>query len=132
MASIVPVFESLFLGSGVVNSESWIDIAGIIPTGKQLWIGYASLISNDKTLTFELRPNIPTKSLATIAETQLRGFASVLAGESKDLDLYYYGNITTLAPIAVPSSGVERLWMRITSGSNSAGTYNYIIYYTIY
>lgn len=131
MASLIPIFESSFSGTGSVNAEAWVDISGIIPSGKQIWLGYATFISNDKTLTFEVRPNLPSQSTSGIANTQLRSFVNVPSGESRDVDFYYYGNINTFAPSA-PSTGVEKLWLRVKSGSSSLGTFDYIIYYTLY
>ena len=140
MAQIIPTFElscvGSFTGSG---TDNWIDIASFapnvnspIPSGKQIWIAYVTCISQDKSATFELRPNLPTKSAGNTADTQLRGFASVPAGESRDLDVYYGGAITSLAPVSATSTGVEKLWLRIKSGSNSTGTFDFILYYTLY
>jgi hypothetical protein len=139
MAQLIPIFEKAFMGSGTVNSELWIDLSAAnpdpnspIPSGKQIWVGYATFISDDKTVTFEIRPNLPTKALGNTTETQLRASVSITAGESKDLDLYYYGNIMSLAPVSATSTGVEKLWLRVKSGSNSAGAFSYIVYYTLY
>lgn len=139
MANIIPVFDLAFMGSGSLNSEIWIDLSAAnpnpnspIPSGSQLWLGYATFISNDKSLVFELRPNLPTKSAGNVTDTQLRGFASIAIGESKDVDLFYYGNILTLAPVTAVSTGVEKLWLRVRSGNNSIGTFDYIVYYSLY
>lgn len=139
MANIIPVFDLAFMGSGSLNSEIWIDLSASnpnpnspIPSGSQLWLGYATFISNDKSLVFELRPNLPTKSAGNITDTQLRGFASIATGESKDVDLFYYGNILTLAPVTAVSTGVEKLWLHVRSGNNSVGTFDYIVYYSLY
>ena len=139
MAAIIPVFDLTFMGDGSLNAETWVDLSAAapnpnspIPEGKQIWLGYVTFISNDKTLTFEIRPNLPTKSAGNATDTQLRAFSTVQAGDSKDVDLYYYGSITTLAPVSAPSTGVEKLWLRVKSGSSSAGTFSYIVYYTLY
>lgn len=131
MADIVPIFEKSFLGSGSLTSELWVDL-GVITSGTQLWLGYATYIANDKSLTFELRPNVAGQSTGTVGTTQLRSFASVPGSDSKDVDLYYYGNIILLAPPSSQSTGVEKLWLRIKSGTGAAGTFDYIIYYTDY
>jgi len=89
-------------------------------------------IADDKAATFELRPNLPTKSAANTTDTQLRGFVTVPTGESRDLDLYYGGAIITLAPVSAASTGVEKLWLRIKSSSNAAATCEFILYYTLY
>lgn len=139
MAQIIPIFEKAFMGSGTVNSETWIDISAAqpdpnspIPSGKQLWLGYATFIADDKSLTFEVRPNLPTKNAGNLTDTQLRGFVQVPGGESRDSDFYYYGGIASFAPVTAVSTGVEKLWLRVKSGSSSAGTFSYIVYYTIY
>lgn len=139
MAQITPTFELAFMGSGNVNAETWIDLTAQnpnpnspIPFGKRVWLGYATFISDDKTLKFEIRPNLPTKSAGTLADTQLRSSTSVMAGESEDVDLYYYGNIATFAPVSADSSGVEKVWLRVTSGSSSLGAFSFIVLYTMY
>lgn len=138
MANILPVFDLVSLGSGTVTTETWInltsygpDINSPIPSGKQLWLGYMTLISQDKPLKFQIRPNLPTKALGTDAETQLRSFFSVGKEDSKDIDLNYYGNLTTLAPVSATSTGVEKLWMKVT-GNGVIGSFDFILYYTLY
>ena len=133
MADIIPIFEKLFLASGVtVTKDDWFDISGAIPAGKQLWLGFATFIAEDKGLIFELRPNLPGENLGTVAKTQLKGFSSPAGGESRDLDLYFGGAIQSVAPVTAQSTGVEKLWLRVRSGSLAAGAWDYIIYYTIY
>lgn len=140
MADIVPIFEKMSLGSVTFSgSETWVDLTSFgpnvnspIPNGQQIWIAFITCIAQDKAATFELRPNLPTKSLGNITDTQLRGFVSVASGESQDLDLYYNGAIATLAPVSTASSGVEKLWLRIKSGSNAAATFEFILYYSLY
>jgi hypothetical protein len=139
MAQLTPTFELAFMGSGTVNSETWVDITSAqpnpnspIPVGKRIWLGYANLISDDKTLIFEIRPNLPTKSNGNTNDTHLRASTSVPAGESREIDLHYGGNVATLAPSTADSTGVEKVWLRVRSGSSSTGAYSYIIYYTLY
>lgn len=139
MASIITTFDKMSSGEIVTTgTDNWIDILSLapdvnspIPTGKQIWIGYVTCISPDKNATFELRPNLPTKSLGNTTETQLRGFQSVPGGDSKEMDLYYYGAILTVAPVTASSTGVEKLWLRITCGSNASAKYQYIINYAL-
>lgn len=136
---IKPTFDLVSLGSlTAAGTEQWVDLTSYlpnanspIPSGKQVWIGYVTCISQDKNATFELRPNLPTKSAANTTDTQLRGFVSVPAGESRDLDMYYGGAIYTLAPVGAASTGVEKLWLRIKSGSSASATYEFIFYYTL-
>lgn len=137
MAQSIPIFDLVCFGSGTVTTETWIDLTSFgpnsnspIPSGKQLTLGYATFISNDKPLTFQIRPNAATKSAATDADTQLRSFTTVPKEDSKDLDLNYYGNIETLAPVSAVSTGVEKLWLKVI-GKGSIGSFDFILYYSI-
>jgi len=144
MAQQIPKFDITVNGSLTASgTESWVDLtallntegiipSAVIPSGKQIWIAYLTCISQDKSCIFELRPNKTTKSASTTTDTDLRGFSSVLSGESRDLDVYYNGAINTLAPVDVVSTGVEKLWLRIKSTAASAATYEYILYCTLY
>lgn len=139
MAEITPVYDLVCLGSGTIGTEEWIDIASFgpdtnspIPNGKQLWLGYATFIAGDKPLVFSLRPNLPGKSLGTVAETQLRSFTSVPKEDSKDIDLNFFGSITTLAPVSVPSTGIEKLWLRVQAGAAAVTDFDFIMYYALY
>jgi hypothetical protein len=140
MASLTPVFELLFQGSGVTSTkDDWFDLGSYgpnnntpIPVGKQLWLGYATFIAEDKQLIFEVRPNKPGLSTGTTANTDLRSFTSVAAGESQDVNMYLDGLITTYAPISSQSTGVEKLWLRIRSGTNTIGAWDFIMFYTLY
>lgn len=121
------------------GTDNWVDILSNgpntnspIPNGSQIRIGYITCISQDKTASFELRPNTPGNSTGTVGTTQLRGFVSVPTGESRDLDVYYGNAILSLAPVTAVSTGVEKLWLRIKSGSASSATYEFIIYYSLY
>lgn len=144
MAQQIPKFDINVHGNlSASGTDNWVDLtsllysagiipSAVIPSGNQIWIAYITCISQDKNATFELRPNKTTKSAGTTGDTDLRGFASVPSGDSKDLDVYYNGAILTLAPVGVVSTGVEKLWLRIKSGSASAATYEYILYCTLY
>jgi hypothetical protein len=140
MAGLIPIFESSSIGSlTAAGTENWVDLSSFgpdinspIPTGRRLWIGYITCISQDKAATFELRPNLPTKNLGNTTDTQLRGFTSVPSGESRDLDVYYNGAITTLAPVTADSTGVEKIWLRIKSISAASATYEFMLYYSLY
>jgi len=140
MAEIQSTFDKVCLGSLTASgTDNWVDLLSFspdanspIPSGKKIWVGYVTCISADKNATFELRPNLTTKSAGNTTDTQLRGFASVPAGESRDLDMYYGGVIATLFPVGYFSTGVEKIWLRIKSGSSSAATYEFILYYTLY
>lgn len=138
MAEILTTFDKIAVGSATFSgTENFVDLLANtadtpIPAGSRIWIGFVTCIAQDKGATFELRPNLPGKSVGNVADTQLRGFTTVPSGDSKDMDVYYNGNILTLAPVLVPSTGIEKLWMRIKSISSAAATYEYITYYTIY
>ena len=139
MASIIPLFELVSLGSGLTTAlkDDWFDITSYgpnvntpMPSGRQVWLGFGTLISPDKPLTFEIRRNLPTKSAATPGDTELLAFATVPSGDSKDLDMYFGGAINTLAP-SVASTGVEKVWLRVKSGGAAVGGFDFIFYYTL-
>lgn len=140
MADIQATFDKLSVGTVTFGGvENWVDLLSFgpdvnspIPAGKQIWVGFITVIAQDKAATFEFRPNLPTKSLGNTADTQLRGFVNVPSGDSRDLDLYYSGSILTLAPVSVASTGVEKLWCKIKSASGASSTYEFLTYYTIY
>jgi hypothetical protein len=140
MAELRPTFEMLFMGSGLTSSkDDWYDLSSYqpnpnspIPSGKQLWLGFATFIAEDKSLIFEIRPNLPTKSLGNVNNTQLRAFASLAAGESQEVDMYQNGDILTVVPMEYVSTGVEKVWLRIRSGSATVGAFDFMVYYTIY
>ena len=140
MADILTTFDKTSIISVTFGgTENWVDLlAGgpdtlsPITSGKQVWVGYITIIAQDKGATFELRPNLPTKSLGNSTDTQLRGFVFVPTGESRDLDMYYNGAILTLAPVASASTGVEKLWVKIKSSTGSTSTFDFITYYAVY
>jgi hypothetical protein len=102
-----------------------------IPSGKQIRIGFVTIIAGSKSATCELRPNLPTKSAANTTDTQLRDFAFVPSDDSAIIDAYYNDALVTLAPVTVASTGVEKLWLRLTSVSSASATFSYIINYTL-
>ena len=138
MAEINATFDLMSSHEGTVTSETWVDMLAYgdanspIPSGNQIWLGHATFIAEDKGLIFEIRPNLPGESAGDIASTQLRSYDQVPGGESKDVDLNFYGNIATFAPVGVASTGVEKVWLRIRSGSGSVGAYDYLLFYGIY
>jgi hypothetical protein len=140
MADILPVFEKLSVGVVTqAGATVWVDVGSFGPdtmspitSGKRIWVGYITCICVDKNATFELRPNLVGQSTGTDGTTDLRGFVAVASGDSKDLDVYYGGAINTLAPTSGASTGVEKLWLKIVSGSGSSATYEFIMYYSLY
>lgn len=139
MAELSVTFEKVSIHNGTLTTESWVDLTSTgpdinspIPSGKQIWIGLISFVSWDKPLTIEIRPNLATKALGTDAETQLRGFATIPKEDSKDVDFDYWGKILTLAPVSVASTGVEKVWLKIKSGSGAVGEYDCMLYYSLY
>jgi len=137
MADMNPLFNIFYSGSGVTTTkDDWYDLGyygGIspIPTGRQMFLGYVVTIAEDKNLIFEIRPNIIGQSTGTIANTILRGYAAVQSGLSDPGDLYNNGYVNTLAPITGVSTGVEKLWLRVRSGSNVAGAFDFMVYYNL-
>lgn len=136
--SITPKFDLVWSGTGTTSTkDDWFDILSgsgysAIPSGKQLWLGFASFGSDDKALTFEVRPNTAGQSTGTTGNTTLKSIVTVPSGESRDVDFDFFGNISVLAPVSAASTGVEKLWLRVRSGSVAASTFYYIIYFTDY
>ena len=134
MAEITPVFELMATGSGsTATKDDWFNLSSYglsIPNGSKLWLGYMTVIAGTKSLSFQLRRNLPGESLGTEAKTELIGFSNVDAGLSAFVDLYLYGSIVTMAPTVART--VENLWLRITSGTQTVSTWDYMTYYTVY
>lgn len=140
MANLIPLFDKIIIASGVTSTkDDWFDLGSYGPdtitpitSGKQLYLGLATYTAEDKSLTFELRPNLVTKSASNTTDTQLRRSTTLnSAPDSKDDDMFFGGEITTLAPTAYVSTGVEKLWVRIKSGTNTVGAWDIILYYTL-
>ena len=141
MAQIVAKFELTSVGSAISSSgaDLWIDLLSYgpntnspIPSGKQIWIAYITCVAPDKSGTFQLRMNLPTKSAGNLTDTELRGFTMVPGGESRDLDIYYGGAIQILAPTTAASTGVEKVWLMVDPATANTGVYEFIVYYTLY
>ena len=128
MAQVQPLFDTVISGSGTVQTETWVDL-GTVPNGKQIWLGYATYAGIDKNTQFETRSNTIGQSTGTVGNTTLHDWSATQQGSSVDRDFYQYGNIMTAT---VSSTGVEHLWLRVLSQGNSAGSFDYIIRYTIY
>ena len=128
MAIIQPLFDTVIYGSGTVGTETWVDL-GLIPTGKQIWLGYSTYAGVDKNTQFETRSNLSGTSNGTTANTKLHDWSAAQAGSSVDRDFYQNGNIMTSSVI---STGVEHLWLRILGQGQTQGGFDYIIRYTIY
>jgi hypothetical protein len=127
LAAQDPIFDVVISGTGTVGTETWVDL-GVIPNGKQLLLGFATYIAQDKTNQFETRSNLAGQSAGTAAATQLHDWASTSAGSGVDRDFYQNGYINTLT---VTGTGVERFWLRVTAQSSSVGVFNYIVRYTV-
>jgi len=123
--AITPLFDTVISNSGTVTTETWVDL-GAIPSGKQIWFGYATYAGIDKDTQFETRSNNTGTSTGTVANTQLHDFAGAQTGSSVDRDFYQYGNIMTAS---VVSTGVEHFWIRVTS-RGASGAFDYILRYT--
>ena len=122
-----PLFDLLASGTGSVGTETWVAIT-TITSGKQIWLGYATLGAVDKNLQFEIRYNNTGQSTGTTGNTTLIDFSGTSTGTSVDRDFYWYGALQTTSGT---STGVEKLWLRVTGqGATSAG-FEYIIRYTL-
>ena len=127
MASPQPIFDTIISGSGLVGTESWVDL-GLVPLGRQILLGYATYIAEDKNCQFETRSNLYGYSDGSLIHTQLHDWVSVPTGSSMDRDFYFDGNVNTLT---VVSTGAEHLWVRVVSRSAASGAYDYIIRYLL-
>lgn len=114
-------------GTATTGIELWVDL-GLIPSGFRIWFGNARYTSPDKSITFELRTNVLTKSTGTLLNTILldSGTASVRSG-TVTRDLYKSG---TLHITSVYGTGVEHFWLRLVSKTSTQGSYLYSINYT--
>jgi hypothetical protein len=139
MASIKPIFELTLIGSAnTATKDDWYDIGSLsvpsgdspIASGAQLWLAYLLLGSQDKALIFELRVNNAGQNTGTAASTtRLAYSATDPSSGSVTSDIYQRGDIQTLAPVAM-STGVEKIWLRVQSGTNTVATFNWFLYYT--
>lgn len=124
-------------GANTVSKDDWYDIGALstvpqdspIPTGKRLWLGFAFLYSADKSMEFELRSNKAGQTTGTVANTDLvaRGASDPGAG-SNAIDLYQGGAIQV--DTIVGSASNEKLWLRVTSGTNTVAAFSWLIFYT--
>jgi hypothetical protein len=128
MASVQPIFDVVVSGTGVVGTETWVDL-GAITSGKQVWFGYATFGAVDKNLQFELRYNNTGLSTGTTANTTIVDFSGAQAGSSVDRDFYWYGALATMTGV---STGVEKVWLRVLGQGSSQSGFEYIIRYTVY
>jgi len=120
------LFNLVNQGLAVMTTEQWIDL-GLIPNGTQIMFGYGDYTPDGKTITFDLRSNLATKSAGTIAETTLHGRATVRDLQIAEKDYYRDGRLTT---VTVQSTGVEHYWLRLTSKSSNSSDAYWWIYYT--
>jgi hypothetical protein len=131
----------IFGTSNTAAKDDWYDVGSIaaipanspIAVGKQLQIGFINVGSQDKALDFELRVNKATKSAGNTTDTDLiAATASDPSAGSKWEDLDQDGRILTVAPISTVScTGVEKLWLRVQSGSNVVSSFDWWIYYEV-
>ena len=122
-----PLFDTVASGTGTVGTETWVQVL-TIPSGAQVWIGYATLGAVDKNLQFEIRHNNTGTSTGTIGNTTLMDFSGASTGTSVDRDFYWYGALQTTT---ITSTGVESLWIRVVGQGASSSVFEYIIRYTL-
>jgi len=120
------LFNLINQGVATMTNEFWVDL-GLIPNGTQIMFGYATYTPDGKTITFDLRSNMATKSAGTIADTILHGRATVRDLSESNKDYYMNGRLMT---VTVQSTGVEHYWIRLTSKSSASADAYWWIYYT--
>jgi hypothetical protein len=128
MANLTPVFDLTISGAGTVQTDSWLDL-GLIPVGKQIYYGFATLAAIDKNNQFEIRYNNAGQSTGTVAATILLDYSSTVSGSSIDRDFYMGGAIATLSLIG---DGIAHWWIRVLGQGNTVANFEYIIRYTLY
>lgn len=131
----------LFNTSLTMTKDDWYDVGSIavipqhspIAVGKQLRIGFLNVGSSDKPLDYELRVNKPATSTGTVANTNnLWATASDPSAGSKMEDTDFNGRILTVAPLVTTGcTGVEKLWLRVTSGTNTVASFDWWVYYEL-
>lgn len=122
------LFDQIFQGQATMTSELWVDL-GLIPNGSQFMFGYGTYTPDGKTITFDLRSNTTGNSTGTTGTTTLLGRATVRDLNESNKDYYANGRLQT---VTVVSTGVEHVWLRLTSKSgNSADAYWWIYYTTL-
>jgi hypothetical protein len=142
LAVIIAKFEKTLVGSANTSTkDDWYDIGNLsspsqdspIPSGINLLLGFLQVGSQDKSLVYELRTNKPTKSAGTVADTSILTYtASDPTSGSVLSDLNFDGKIKREAPEGAASTGVEKLWLRVMSGSNTVANFQWFLYYTAY
>lgn len=121
------LFDLILQGSALMTNELWVDL-GIIPNNSQIMLGYATYTPDGKTITFELRSNLLGYSTSTTGTTKLHDRVTVKDLSVIDRDYYQNGRLQTLT---VSSTGIEKLWIRLTSKSNASADAYWWIYYTV-
>lgn len=121
------LFDQIFQGSATMTGEFWVDL-GVIPNGSQIMFGYATYTPDGKTITFDLRSNTAGLSAGTTAATTLHGRATVRDLNESNKDYYANGRIQT---VTVQSTGVEHVWLRLTSKSGNSADAYWWLYYTL-
>ena len=109
------------------TTEQWIDL-GTITSGSKAWFGYADYMPDGKNCTFQLRSNLAGKSAGTTGDTTLHGSITAKDLTTMSADYYKNGRIVTKS---VQSTGVEKMWLRITAKANSSCDNYWWIYYTL-
>jgi hypothetical protein len=122
----VSLFSTTATGSGSVGTSAWIDL-GTIPTGHKIWLGSSSYTVIDKATSFSIRTNTTGKSSSTLADTTSLDLVSAKTGVTVTRDFYRKGRLHIVSTLG---TGVEKLWLYITSKSGTTGSYLYSIYYT--
>lgn len=115
-------------GDLTVNKELWIDLASV-PSGSALWFGRGLFTSPDKSLTFELYTNAVGESAGTLAATEKLYKTSVSPRKGTvSSDMYKNGRLHIASVIG---TGVEKVWLRLVSKKQTAGSFLYDVYYTV-
>lgn len=144
MSLLVPTFGlSMIGGANTVAKDDWYDISALsttsdggayspIPNGVQLWVGFLWVYCGSKALAYELRVNNATKSLGNTTDTTILAYvASDPTSGTVQADMYENGNIVTMAPVSA-STGSEKLWLRVTSGTGTVASFTWFLFFATY
>ena len=127
MATRSNLFDKIFQGLSTFSSSPvWIEL-GVIPSGTKIMFGYGDYTPDGKNITFDLRSNISGQSTGTDANTTLHGRITVKDGNNGSADYYRNGRVSTLT---VQSTGIEKVWMKVSSKTNGSADAYWWIYYT--
>jgi hypothetical protein len=120
------VFDLNTSGSGTVGTSIYVALDSI-PSGFRDWLGFARFTAYSKQMTFNLRGNITGQSVGTDGATVSINSNSVKSGTTVSVDLYQKGRLHKVTPY---STGIEKLWLKVSAKSLTAAVFEYSVDFT--